>query len=202
MKRVFVHVGLISLLIFACESKEIAAASDSDARVKKLVSDVKKLEELMKDFEDVIQMGDMKQIKTLSYKISTYLKFSQGIQELGSKIGSLEKDILKKDEEIKGFKEELSQKEQEASDVQSKVSSLQSDLQDCQSRKDDLESRSVGRQSEMRSLQIKLEASLSQVRGLQSELNSCHSELSNTQTASTSSSQSDASESSSVGYTN
>ncbi|MBI1871140.1 MAG: hypothetical protein HYS07_08110 [Chlamydiae bacterium] len=156
-------------------------AGDSTANANKLIHDVKELENLLRDFNDVIQIGDLKQAKNLSFKISHYLKFSQGIQQLSDRIKDLESQVAKKEDALKKAQADLESSQSQVQEIQTKLDDLQARLTESKSKVDAAESRLMGRQSEIRSLQFKLDSCQSSLRESQREVSSLKLKLSESQ---------------------
>ena len=148
-----------------------ASSSEITDEISKITREAKELEDLLRDFNDVISMGDIKSAKTLSLKISHYLKFSANLVQVSEKIGKLEAGISSHENDVKDLQSKMTE-------AQSKVDSMQSSVDDYKSKYENTQERLQTAESDLKNCQYRLQSTQANVSSTQGKLSSTESKLS------------------------
>lgn len=164
-------------LIFCITAVSVAYCSEITDEIRRIQNEARELEALMRDFNDVIQMGDLKQIKVLSYKIPHYLRFSESLNRVSEKIKQGEASSKTHEAEISDVRNKLAACEDGGKAAQSQFESLRKDLQSAQARSADLETELKSARANAQYYQNKLQTSQSDLGGAEMNLSKMQTRL-------------------------
>lgn len=167
----------VSVVTNVLGGPEAAAPSDE---AKKLASKMKEFEKLMTDFQDVIQMGELKPAKNLCFKLSQYEGLSKKVfalaerieksqsenQNLETELGKCKSDLENLQTQSQGFQTQLQ-------DIQLKLSEADSNLANCQSQLTSSQGSESSFRLQLQDLKMRLDRSQSDLAASKLSLKAC-----------------------------